>query len=285
MTAVSLAVALVAGIVSELVGGLVARLVWRERRWAVGVTGVWGGSRALLSGGAGRVAVVEAGGAVAALTGSGLAAAAALDLIPGSFALVYLALVLAAAGGSVVGAVPAPGEEPAPRGRRAGLAEPAFAVALIAMFVRFGTGDLDAVRGTQLVLGPGATLGELAPAAGLVLAAAAAAVAGAFRLPALERPGTEPAGTGLLVRLCRWAIAGSTALVIAVFLAAPDMAAGMRGLGPFAGAVVTVAVVLGAVEGATRRLGDRHRHTAFAVTASVAGAIIAAAAGALVMLG
>ena len=293
MAAIALPIALVLGLVADVAGGLVAWPLWGEKRWWRRVTVIGSDVRRVFGARdpAMRPAVVELGGAVAALFGAALASAAALQLIPDDLVHVYLALVLAAVGGRIAAAAPptAAGEPLAGRARvEAALVEPSFALALGVLFLRYGSFDLTAARGTQTVLGPGVGLGPAMVLAGLVTAAAVAIAAGALRLAplpvrgrAVGAPKAPGPGAALLIRLSRWALAGATAMVVSVFLAGGELepltseAAMMQG-----GMAAGVAVVLGAVESLLRRLPDRWRTLVPIVAFGLAGG-----AGALVVLG
>ncbi|HEX9823780.1 MAG TPA: hypothetical protein VGB51_05220 [Actinomycetota bacterium] len=253
MAALGLPIALLAGLLAELAAGAVRRRPFGVLREA------WVEARALLRGEA-RPSLLEVGGLLAALLGSGLVATAAIRGRPGSVAFVYLALVLAAVGAQTA-ADPLTGERRAARERLAAVAaEPAFLVALGASFLRWGAKDIDAVRGAHEVLGSAFAVGPPAAAAGAILAAVVLVVAGAIRLPrapgnddlpaAEERSSEEGAEMSfvnlpprLIVRLACWAAAGATALV------AGSLVAGGEG-GPelllSAGAAVGAAAVLGA---------------------------------------
>lgn len=220
MAAIALPVALLLGVVVELVSGLVSWPLGGGSRWWRGVSGIGSDLARLVrdrSGGQ-RVSVVEAGGAAASMLGAGLAAAGALGLGPDGLVLIYLALAVATAGALLVGWDRAT----KPTRLVVALAEPALAVGLGVMFLRYGALDLDAVRGTQQILGTGLILGPVVTALGLVAAAKAVAWSTALALP--RRPATgegeaPEAGPSVLVRLCRWSLAGATSLVAGVLLA------------------------------------------------------------------
>jgi hypothetical protein len=281
MAAVALPVALLLGMLVELVAGLVSRPLGGDRAWWRGVSGVVPDMLRLVRDRSGRerVSVVEAGGAAASFLGAGIAAAGALGLGPGGLILLYLALAVASAGAMVVG------WERVGRQRRlaTALAEPAFAIGLGALFLRYGALDLDAVRGTQQVLGTGLLLGPGLAVVGLVAAAKAVAWSAALRVSALpevkkgEMPGAGPA---VLLRLCRWSLAGATSILAGVLLAGgglePFTADGLLPLG--AGAA-GFAVALGVAGGILRRLPDRW---VLAVPALALG--VGAAGAALVVL-
>jgi hypothetical protein len=288
MAALALPIALFLGLLADVVGGLVAWPLGGDRRWWRRVTAVgsdlrrlfWAREPAL------RPAVVEAGGAVAALFGASLAAAAALQLVPDDLVVVYLALVLSAVGARIAASAPptAAGEPLVGRARvEAALLEPAFALALGVMFLRYGTFDLTAVRGTQTVLGPGLGLEPALVMAGLVTAAVVATATGAMRLPplpvrggAVGAPKAPGAGAGVLIRLSRWALAGATAMVVSVLVAGRELepltseAALIQG-----GAAAAVAVLLGALESVLRRLPDRWRTLVPLVALALAGGAVA----------
>ena len=258
LAAAALPFALLVGVVAELVSALVRSFDPRERPWWGGVASLWRDGRRLL---ARREAasLVEAGGALAAFAGSGLAAAAAAGLAPGSAPFLYLSLLLGAAGVHVAAATPTTRTQD-DRVRRlrlaSALAEPAFVVALGAVFLRWGATRLEAVRGDQQILGPGISLAPPAAAAGLALAALVVLVAGAARLvPAAEArrgPG-RPAGSALLVTLSRWAMLGATAIVAAAVVAGGEVPPRslFEGL-TMAGGVLACAVVVGLADGLFR---------------------------------
>jgi hypothetical protein len=263
MAAAALPIALVLGLVAEVVFGLVRWALGGDRVWWRGVTGIGTEVLRLVRDreGSERATVVQASGATAALFGAGMAAAGALGIGPDDLPLLYLALVVASAGGMVL--ILARTVEPWTRARpwSAVLAEGAFAAGLGAMFVRYGTLELEAVRGTQQVLGTGISLSPGLAAAGLVAAALGFSIAVASMLapvPSFDRRrGARPgsAGSALLTRLCRWSFSGAGALVAGVLLAggalepfSPEGALSL-GLGALA-----VAVVIGAAEALHARL-------------------------------
>jgi hypothetical protein len=288
MAAVALPIALLLGLLADVVGGLVAWPLGGERRWWRRVTSVGSDLRRLFwTRDAGlRPAVLEAGGAVAALFGASLAAAAALQLMPDDLVVIYLALVLSAVGARIAASAPptAAGEPIVGRARvEAALVEPAFALALGVMFLRYGTFDLGAARGTQTVLGPGLGLEPALVLAGLATAALVVTATGALRLPPLPvrgrqvgAPKAPGAAAALLIRLSRWALAGATAMVVSVLVAGRELepltseAALIQG-----GAAVAVAVVLGALESVLRRLPDRWRTLVPIVGLGLAGGAVA----------
>jgi hypothetical protein len=113
-------------------------------------------------------------------------------------------------------------------------------------------------------------------------------VAGSLRQPPVpERgrgvgaPKAPGAGAALLIRMSRWALAGSTAMVVAVLVAGRQLepltaeAAWIQ-----AAAAAAVAVVLGASEAVMRRIPDRWR-----LAAAPAALLLAGAAAAMVVLG
>jgi hypothetical protein len=290
VSALGVPIALLLGMAAELAGTLVLRFTGGTRPWFRPARDFWRDVRRLVRR-RDRVSALELVGTATALTGAGLAAAAAMGSLPGSAALVYPSLALAVAGGHVTASV-APGVRGWERARRARadalLAEPAFVLALGAGLLRWGSFDLEAIRGAQQVLGPGIAVGPPAVAAGLIIAAVVALVAGGFRLPPLrEGRGTlrRPAGSAVAAALCRWAAAGATAMVVAVLVA------GGTSLSPevvdpvalvwWAVAAVAAAFVLGACRAAVSLLPRRVSRTGFAV--GVMG--LAAAAATLVALG
>lgn len=275
--ALALPVALTLGALADLAAGLVRRIALGERGWWRGVTGRWTDLRRLLRSGRARPAAVEAAGAAAALAGAGFAAGAALGVLPGSMALAYPALALAAIGAHLSVPIRRGGEGPAARARlHAALAEPAFAVALAAMALRWRALDFEAVRGTQTVLGPGIALGPVLAAVGLALAAVLVLVMGAIRVPPqpLRRGGqARRAGASLLAALSRWAAAGATSVVVAALVAGHRLDPS-PGVIQFSVAAAVAAVLLGGGGAAARRLAPR-RVAILVVTALVlaAGAV------------
>lgn len=286
MAALALPVALFLGLLADLAGGLAARLTGGERRWWSSVTGQWHDARRLWRARRRRArpAVAEALGAVAALTGAGVAGAAALGLVPASVALVYLALVLAAVGTHLAWPLGRAATEASAALWRleAALAEPAFLVALGAMFLRWQAADLEAIRGTQTVLGPGIGLGPGPAAVALGVAGLVALVAGALRLaPSPDRrqgargPG---AGSSLLLTLARWAAAGATALVVATPLAGRSLSPAVfevRGALVFIGAAALAAVLLGVAGAVIRRLRPGWRSATAGLTLLVGAGMVA----------
>ena len=277
MAAIGLPIALILGMLVELVSGLVSWPLGGGRTWWRGVADIGSDVRRLVRDRTGgeRVAVVEAGGAAASMLGAGIAAAGALGLGPDGLILLYLALALASAGALTTG------WEYGGNDRRllAALAEPAFAIGLAVMFLRFGALDLDAVRGTQQILGTGLVLGPVPTAVGLVAGAKALALASALRLYAepRRREGDEApgAGAGLLLRLCHWALSGATSLVAGVLLAGGSLRPlTVDDLLPLAAGAGGFAIALGVAGAVLRRLPERW-------LPAVAGlALLLAAAGA-----
>ena len=283
-SALALPVALALGALADLVAGGVRRLIRGDRGWWRGVTGRWTDLRRLLRSGRARPATVEAVGAAAALAGAGFAAGAGLGVLPGTLVLVYPALALAVIGAHLTVPIRRGGEGPAARARlHAFLAEPAFAVAVAAMALRWRALDLDAVRGTQTVLGPGVALGPALAAAGVILGAAVALAMGALRVPpepdTLRRSGqARRAGASLVAAFARWAATGATAVVVAVLVAGHRLDPS-PGLLVFAAAAGAAAALAGAL-GAWLRMLSPRRLPVLAGTALV----LAAAAVALVVM-
>jgi hypothetical protein len=281
--ALALPVALALGAFADLAAGIVRRVVLGERGWWRGITERWIDLRRLLRSGRARPAAVEAAGAGAALAGAGFAAGTALGVLPGSMALAYPALALAAIGAHLTAPIRRGGEGPAVRARlQAALAEPAFAVALAAMALRWRALDLEAVRGTQTVLGPGIALAPALAVLGLALGAVIVLVMGAIRVPpeptTLRRRGqARRAGASLLAALARWAATGATSVLVAVFVAGHRLDPS-PGVIRFAAAAAAAALLLGAGGAVTRMLAPRRAP----VLAGVA-LVLAAAAVALVV--
>jgi hypothetical protein len=290
VSALGVPAALLLGLVAEVAGTLVLRFTGGTRPWFRPARDFWRDITRLVRR-RDRASALELVGTATALTGAGLAAAAAMGFLRGSPALVYPSLALAVVGGHVTACL-APGARGWERAGRARtdalLAEPAFVLALGAGLLRWGAFDLEAIRGAQQVLGPGIALGPPVVAAGLIIAAVVALVAGGFRLPPLrEGGGTQrrQAGSAVAAALCRWAAAGATAMVVAVLVA------GGSSLSPeavdpvalvwWAAAAVAAAFVLGACRAAVSFLPLRVSRTGVAV-----GVIaLAAAAATLVALG
>lgn len=208
--------------------------------------------------------MVEVGGAIAALSGAGLVTAAAVGAAPGSAALVYLSFLVAAAGGHVAASDP---------GSRAGdvrvaagrggvvLGEVAFVVALGTAFLRWRAAGLEAVVGAQAVLGTGLSVGPPLAAAGLAVTAVALVAAGALRLPPTgetRRGAGRPTGSAVLVTVCRWSLAGATAMVAAALVAGHpiDRAADLAAVLTFVGVALGSAVVAGALSAAVALLPE-----------------------------
>jgi hypothetical protein len=252
MAALGLPIALALGVLADLAGGLASRIFAGKRGWWR--TGLWHEARRLgrTRSRRARPTTMETLGAVAAAAGGGLAAAAALGFVPGSAALAYLSLALGLVGlrlGDPMGSQ-AREEEAASNRRLAALAEPALVVSLGALLLRWGAFDLDAVRATQTVLGPGLSVGPAAAGVAVALAGLAAVASGALRLgPAPEAAArrerqSRGAGTRLLGLFGRWALAGGTSLVVATLVAGHRLDASADAL-PFGGAVLVAAVLIG----------------------------------------
>lgn len=289
--ALGLPVALFLGAIAAAVSGLVRRVAGGGASWWPELQGVARDVRLVTRGGKERPTMLETGGAVASLFGSALAADAALGAVPGSMALVYLALLAGAAGGHVaaVDASTVLRERVLGRARSVwAIAEPAFVLGLVASLARWRAGDLDAVRGAQEVLGAGPSVGPPLAAAGLAGAVAVLVVAGALRMvPPTEavRGRGRRAGGALLIAVSRWSLAGATSLVAAVLLVGgalltPDGAAPVGGQAlPFAAVALGVAVLVGLVDGLATLFARRRNLVAFAavVLAAAAAAAVAAA--------
>lgn len=267
MTALGLPLALLLGFVADLV----ARLL--SRRSGVGVRDLWGRVR-LAGAPVERASLFEISGLLAALLGSGLAAAAAALGAPGSAVLLYLALAL----GAVGAATSAWDDERIRAGERlrAVAAEPAFLVALGAGFLRWRAEDVRQVLGAQEVLGSGFEVGPALASAGLGLAAAALILAGAHRLPPALRDGV-PAGTVVAATLSRWALAGATALVAAALLAGVDLtSAGLDlDLLVWAGVALGASALIGAVRAVAGELGGARAIAVAGLATALAGGAVA----------
>jgi hypothetical protein len=287
MAALALPLALILGLVADLAGGLVLQFTGGPRGWWRPVVGPWDEARRLVRARSRRArpTAVEALGAGASVLGGGLAAAGAVGLVPGSAALVVLALALGVGGLRLAEPPRVPsGEAAAAVGRRdALLAEPAFVVALGALLLRWRAFDLDAVRATQTVLGPGISVGPTLVAVAVGVAALAALVAAALRLG----PGPDPvrregqnrgAGGRLLRTLGRWAVAGATAMVVAALVAGHRLDATVE-VAPFAGAAVAGAVVIGAAAGALRAARSGWRLVVAVGALVLAGGAVAVVVG------
>lgn len=281
MAALGLPIALALGVLADLAGGLASRILAGKRGWWR--TGLWDEARRLGRSPSRRArpSLVEALGAAAAAAGGGLAAAAAFGFVPGSAALVYLSLALGLVGLRLAdpGGSQDREQEAASNRRLAALAEPALVVSLGALLLRWGAFDLDAVRATQTVLGPGLAVGPAAAALAVGLAGVAAVASGALRLgpapePLERREGqSRGAGTRLLGLLGRWAVAGGTSLVVAALVAGHRLDASADAL-PFAGAILVAAVLIGIGSSMFGRLSARWR------TAAAGAALLLAATAA-----
>jgi hypothetical protein len=290
LTALALPVAMVLGALSSVSSGFVRRLARRERSWWPDLRGVGGAVSRLLRGGKERVTVLEAGGALACFLASGLAAAAALGGIPGSGVLLYLALLTAAAGGHVAASDASTQlrEESVARARLAwAAAEPGFLLALGAALLRWRAGDLEAVRGAQEVLGHGPAVGPPLAAVGLMAGVALLLVTGGLRLvPPAEavRGRGRRAGGAFLIALCRWSLAGATALVAAVLSVGGTVLTGDGALAPVEDlilpglAALGGAVLIGLMDGLAATLPRRR------FLLGLGAAVLAAAAATVVVL-
>jgi hypothetical protein len=285
--ALGLPVALVLGALAGLVSGAVRRILGRERSWWAGWQALGTDARLLLRGGKERATALELGGALASFLGTGIAAGAALGEIPGSAVLLYLSLLVAAAGGHIAAldASTPLREELVARGRSAWvLAEPGFVVALGGALARWRAADLDAARGAQDVLGHGPTVGPAIAAVGLVVAVAMLLVTGALRMvPPSEgiRSTGRRAGGALLITLCRWSLAGATALVGAVLLVGGELRAATGALAApedllLPGlAALGAALLIGIAEGVVSGLRRARAWVAIAALVVGAGAAVA----------
>jgi hypothetical protein len=276
MAALALPLALLLGMLAELVSGLVGWALGGEKRWWRGVSGIGSDATRLLRDREGdqRVTAVEAGGAAAALVGAGLASAGVLGVGPDGLVLLYLSLALASVGTAVVGWA-----QVQLRSRVAqALAEVALGVGLGTMFLRYGAIELDAVRGTQGILGTGLILGPVVTAVGLIAAAKAFAWAVALNLPRLgwDQPGG--AGLAILLRLCRWALVGAASLLAGVLLAGGGLDP-IADVVPLAAAGLGFAVGIGVAAAVVSRLGRR-----WELAIGGLALVIAAAAAAMVVL-
>lgn len=287
--ALGLPVALFLGAIAAVVSGLVRRMAGGGASWWPELQGVARDVRLLRRGGKERPTMLEAGGAVASLFGSALAADAALGAAPGSMALVYLALLAGAAGGHVAGvdASTVLREQVVGRARAAwAVAEPAFVLGLVASLARWRAGDLDAVRGAQEVLGAGPSVGPPLAAAGLAGAVAVLVVAGALRIvPPSEvvRGRGRRAGGALLIAMSRWSLAGATSLAAAVLLVGgalltPDGSTIASGQAlPFIAVALGAAVLVGVVDGLATVFARRRGLVTVATTFLAAAAAAAVA--------
>jgi hypothetical protein len=290
LTALALPVALVLGALSSVISGFVRRLAGRDRSWWPDPRGVGGAVRRLLRGGKESVTVLEAGGALACFLASALAAAAALGEVPGSGVLLYLALLTAAAGGHVAASDASTRlrEESVARARLAwAAAEPGFLLALGAAFLRWRAGDLEAVRGAQEVFGYGPTVGPPLAAVGLMTGVALLLVTGGLRLvPPAEavRGRGRRAGGAFLIALCRWSLAGTTALVAAVLSVGGALQTADGALSPVEDLTLPAllalggAIVIGLMDGLAATLPRRR------VLLGLGAAVLAAAAVVAVVL-
>jgi hypothetical protein len=283
MAALALPLALVLGALSDVVGALVVRFTGGPRSWWRPVGGLWDEARRLARARTRRArpTVTEAMGAAAAALGGGLAAGGAIGLVPGSAAMVYLALTLGAAGLHLAEPVRVPAGEAAASARRrdALLAEPAFVVALGALLIRWRAFDLDAIRASQTVLGPGISVGPTIAAVAVGGAAVAALAAAALRLglgdgPVRREGQSRGAGGWLLRTVARWSVAGATAMVVAALVAGHRLDVSPSVL-PFVGAAVAASGVLGLAAAALRRAPTRWRLAVAGTALVVAGGAVA----------
>lgn len=255
MAAIALPLALILGMFAELISGLMTWALGGEKRWWRGVSGIGSdAARLARERAAQRASVVEAGGALAALLGAGIVAAGALGVGPDGFVLLYLGLALALAGTTAVSW----GRDEGPVRVALALADVALAVGLGTMFLRYGALELDAVRGTQEILGTGLVLGPVPTAVGLIAAAKVFAWGVAFNLPrpAGDAAGAAGAGAGILPRLCRWSVVGATSLLAGVLLAGGRLDP-ISDVAPLAAAGPAFAAALGIVDGILARLAQR----------------------------
>lgn len=278
--ALALPVALALGALADLAAGIVRRFLSDEPVWWRGVTDRWVDLRRLLRSGRARPTAVEAVGAAAALAGAGFATGVSLGVLPGSLTLVYPALALAAIGAHLATPMRRGGEGPAAAARlRAALAEPVFVAALAVLAVRWRALDLEAVRGTQTVLGPGIAVGPAPAAIGLIVAALVAVSTGALRVPpepsVLRREGqARRAGASLLFGISRWAAAGATSVLVAVMVAGYRLDPSLGVVG-FALAAALASVLLGAVSAAAGGLPPRRVPALVGIAALAAAAAVA----------
>lgn len=235
MAAAGLPIALLLGVVADLAAGLI-----RDRRPLAAPGAALAELRRMASV-APPLHPLRVGGAAVALFGASLAGAASVGAFPGSFALVYLSLVLAAGGGVVCLLADGP-VRPA-----AWLVEPAIAIGLGAGFLRWAADDLKAIRGAHAVLGTGFEVGPPLASAALFLAVVALLAAGAIRGGAYEGP-------GLWRAVCRWALDGAIVLAAAGLVAGLDLRGGTRGLAAAIGTAIGTAALLGILRVGLARL-------------------------------
>lgn len=281
MAVFGLPAALLLGFLTDLVAALVRDRGLGGVRASVG--DLWYDLRRLVSRRQ-AAGLLEAAGALGALLGAGLVAAASLGAGPDSVVVLYLALAMAAAGAHLVASVPltkiGAARTSAAR-REAALAEIAVVLALGAAFLRWSADGLGAVRGAQEVLGTGFQVGPPPAAAGLMLAAAVLVGAGALRLPPAKKRRERgwPAGSALLLRASRWCVSGAMVLLVASLVAGVDVA-GASGpvLAVWAGTAVAAAALLGAARAGLDRVGGRR------VPVVIPGALVMAAAGAVLLV-
>ena len=280
--AISAVVVLLFGLLADLAAGVVRRLTGRAESWWAPLRRVGADARLLVTD-RDRLSVIEALGLGGAIAGAALAAAVAVGATPGTLVSLYLLLLLTAAGGHLAASTPLTraGEQRAARARASALAgEPVLILALGAVFARWHTADMEAIRGANRVLGSGLTVGPDAAAVGLGVAMGALVLAGSLRLP--PEPGEEAGahgGLALAVTLARWAGAGAIVLAGAGLLWSEVAVGGaawmfQRDALPVMGAAGAAAVVLGAAGGGLSLLSVRARIVAgaLAVVIGVAGA-------------
>lgn len=260
MAALGLPLVLVLGALAELAAGVVRH--GPGRRSVEAFTQLWASIRRARTRREGATPL-ELLGAAAALLGAGIVGAAALGAAPGSLALVYLALLAAAAGGFLA-AAEAPNRPAAARVRArildAALAEPAAAAALVTVFLRWRAESLPRIWGAQEVLGSTYEVGPLLATVGTGLAVMALVGVGVLRaLPDPEpRRGAigRPGGGAALLRIGRWAVVGATASLVPALVAGIDVTAASPNLDllVWAGTAAGAALLLGSMWGGVDHL-------------------------------
>ena len=286
MAALGLPLVLLLGALAELVAGVTRH--GPKRRAVEAFPSLWAAIRRARTRREGATPL-ELLGAAAALFGAGLVGAAVLGAGPGSLALVYLALVVTVAG-ACLAAAETPDRPAAVRIRArildAALAEPAAAVALGAVFLRWRAGSLPRIWGAQEVVGSTYEVGPLLATVGTALAIVALVAVAALRaLPDPEPSrgrGGRPGGGAALLRIGRWAVVGATASLVPALVAGMDVTTASPSLDllVWAGTAAGGAALVGSLWGMAERLPPWTRR---AILLPVAAALAAAAATLVVL--
>ena len=286
MAALGLPLVLLLGALAELVAGVTR--YGPKRRAVEGFSSLWASIRRARTRREGATPL-ELLGAGMVLFAAGLVGAAAVGAAPGSLVIVYLALVAAVAG-ACLAAAETPDRPAAVRIRArildAALAEPAAAVALGAVFLRWRAVSLDRIWGVQEVVGSTYEVGPLLATVGTALAIVALVGVAALRvLPDPELPrgrSGRPGGGAALLRIGRWAVVGATASLVPSLVAGMDLTTASPDLDllVWAGTAVVGAALVGSLWGLADRLAPWTRRAILLP----AVAALAAAAATLVVL-